>query len=103
MKNIDNIKDHFKNNGATIHDVANVVGVSATTIWRALNNKPRVSQATKTRIEDVAKKLNYRPSLVAQTLRTQKTNIIGVMVQNWLLCLQNFLKNLPKTSILNLQ
>lgn len=65
---------------ATIHDVAANLGVSATTVWRALNNKPRVSNKTRERVLKEAKGLNYRPSMVAQTLRRQKTDIIGVVV-----------------------
>ena len=66
--------------GITIHNLADRLGVSPTTIWRALNGKPRISEKTRQRILDAARGLNYRPSLVAQTLRRQKTNIIGVIV-----------------------
>ncbi len=64
----------------TIHDVARQLGVSSTTVWRALNGSPRVSAKTRARVEALAKRLNYRPSLVAQTLSTGKTQTLGVVV-----------------------
>lgn len=64
----------------TIHDVARQLGVSSTTVWRALNGSSRVSAKTRARVEALAKRLNYRPSLVAQTLSTGKTQTLGVVV-----------------------
>jgi DNA-binding LacI/PurR family transcriptional regulator len=64
----------------TIHDLARHLNVSSTTVWRALNNNPRISPATKERVLTAAKRFNYRPSLVAQTLSRGKTQTLGVVV-----------------------
>jgi LacI family transcriptional regulator len=64
----------------TIHDLARHLDVSSTTVWRALNNNPRISPATKERVLAAAKQFNYRPSLVAQTLSRGKTQTLGVVV-----------------------
>ncbi|MEO6436114.1 MAG: LacI family DNA-binding transcriptional regulator [Tepidisphaeraceae bacterium] len=64
----------------TIHDLARRLKVSSTTVWRALNGSPRVSQTTRKRVQAMARKLNYRPSLIAQTLSTGKTQTLGVIV-----------------------
>jgi LacI family transcriptional regulator, galactose operon repressor len=64
----------------TIHDLARHLNVSSTTVWRALNNNPRISPSTKERVLSAAKRFNYRPSLVAQTLSRGKTQTLGVVV-----------------------
>jgi DNA-binding LacI/PurR family transcriptional regulator len=64
----------------TIHDLARHLNVSSTTVWRALNNNPRISPTTKERVLSAAKRFNYRPSLVAQTLSRGKTQTLGVVV-----------------------
>src|SRR3954469_5969337 len=64
----------------TIHDLARHLNVSSTTVWRALNNNPRISPTTKERVLSAARQFNYRPSLVAQTLSRGKTQTLGVVV-----------------------
>ncbi len=64
----------------TIHDVAARLGVSATTVWNAVNNRGRISSENRRKILDVVRQMNFRPSMVAQTLSGQKTRLIGVMV-----------------------
>jgi LacI family transcriptional regulator len=64
----------------TIHDLARHLNVSSTTVWRALNYNPRISPTTKERVLTAAKRFNYRPSLVAQTLSRGKTQTLGVVV-----------------------
>jgi DNA-binding LacI/PurR family transcriptional regulator len=64
----------------TIQDLAASLNISSTTVWRALNNSPRVSSKTRQRVLRAAKKLNYRPSLVAQTLLRGRTQTLGVVV-----------------------
>jgi DNA-binding LacI/PurR family transcriptional regulator len=64
----------------TIQDLAATLNISSTTVWRALNNSPRVSSKTRQRVLRAAKKLNYRPSLVAQTLLRGRTQTLGVVV-----------------------
>jgi LacI family transcriptional regulator len=64
----------------TIIDLAKKLDISATTVWRALNNSPRVSAKTRKRVLAAAERMNYRPSLVAQTLLRGRTQTVGVVV-----------------------
>lgn len=64
----------------SIDDVAKKAHVSVTTVSRALNNHPYVSDKTKKKIQRAMKELNYYPNNVAQQLRGQKTNLIGVII-----------------------
>jgi DNA-binding LacI/PurR family transcriptional regulator len=64
----------------TIHDVARQLKVSATTVWRALNDRPRVSAATKQRVLRAVERLGYQPSLLAQNLSRGRTQTLGVVV-----------------------
>lgn len=63
-----------------ISDVAEKTGYSITTISRAINDHPYVSEKTKKKIFDAMKELNYYPNNVAQQLRGQGTKLIGVIV-----------------------
>lgn len=65
----------------TMRDVARVAGVSQTTVSFVLNNKPGVAipDETRARIEEAVEQLGYRPNIAAQTLRTNKTNLIGLV------------------------
>ena len=71
---------HMADAPPTIQDLAATLNISSTTVWRALNNSPRVSSKTRQRVLRAAKKLNYRPSLVAQTLLRGRTQTLGVVV-----------------------
>jgi LacI family transcriptional regulator len=67
----------------TIRDVAKKSGFSSTTVSIVLNNAPLaryIPAATKKRIERTAKKLGYRPNLFARSLRSKRSNTVGVMV-----------------------
>src|SRR6478672_6221218 len=63
-----------------INDLAARLKISSTTVWRALNNSPRVSPKTRQRVLAAAERMNYRPSLVAQTLLRGRTQTLGVVV-----------------------
>lgn len=64
----------------TIYDIAKSLGVSSTTVSRALNNHPAVNEKTKKRIYDSASEMGYRFNIFASNLRSKKTNNIGVIV-----------------------
>lgn len=65
----------------TINDVAKAANVSKTTISRYLNGKfEYMSQDTRKRIQSVIEELKYRPSNVAQTLKSNKSGMIGVII-----------------------
>ena len=63
----------------TIKDIAKVAGVSVATVSRALRNDPRSSPNTKSRILEIADKLNYFPDSIAKSLRQKKTHTIGIV------------------------
>jgi LacI family transcriptional regulator len=65
---------------STIHDIARELNVTASTVSRALNNHPSISNSTKQAVERTAKKLNYQPNRIASSLRLGKSNIIGVII-----------------------
>ena len=70
----------MKNNNLTISDVAKQVGVSKTTISRYLNGKYEyMSVELRSRIAGVIDDLNYRPSNIARSLKSQKSQLIGVI------------------------
>lgn len=64
---------------ADMDTIAQQVGVSKTTVYRALHNTGRIHPATRQRILEVAQSLGYRPNLVARSLRTRRTATIGVV------------------------
>jgi LacI family transcriptional regulator len=64
----------------TIHDIAKKLNLSASTISRALNNNPIISEATRKKIKQTAEEMGYRPNVLAANFRTKKTNTIGVIV-----------------------
>jgi LacI family transcriptional regulator len=64
----------------TIYDLARQLNLSIATVSRALNDDPVVSKKTKKRIFDLSQELGYRHNRFASSLRTQKTNTIGVIV-----------------------
>lgn len=68
---------------ATLSEVAKKAGVSMTTVSRVLNDKPTgipISEKTRKKVLRVAEKLDYQPNIIARSLRTKKTGIIGVVV-----------------------
>lgn len=60
-----------------IHEVARAAGVSTTTVSHALNDRGKVSQATRERVRRVAQELGYRPNRIASALRNRRTGVIG--------------------------
>ena len=64
----------------TIHDIAKKLNITASTVSRALNDHPRISEATKKAVQKAALKLNYQPNNIAAALRSGKSNIIGIIV-----------------------
>ena len=66
-------------NMATIWDVAKLAGVSKSTVSRVINNGSTSPEAKKS-VLDAIKKLNYQPSCFAQSIRTQKSMTIALMI-----------------------
>lgn len=70
----------MKNKQATIKDIAREIGVSPSTVSRALNDHPAISAATKEKIKAKAKELKYEPNIVALSLKNRSTKTIGVVI-----------------------
>lgn len=70
------------NNRVTSHDVAQAAGVSRATVSVVLNNLPgiAISDATRQRVLDVAKQLNYSPNSAGRKLASGKSNTIGLVL-----------------------
>ena len=65
---------------ATINDIARKLNITASTVSRALNGHPAISDATKKAVTKTAKKLDYHHNKIASSLRLGKTKIIGVLI-----------------------
>lgn len=70
----------MKSNQVTIKDIARELGISPSTVSRALKDHPDISQETKNLVNELATKLHYRPNVIALSLRSQKSNVIGVII-----------------------
>ena len=70
----------MNNKKATVHDIASKLGITASTVSRALNDHPRISTATKKKVLKAAKEFNYQPNHIAAALRMGKSRLIGVIV-----------------------
>lgn len=65
---------------ATIVDIAKKLGISSSTVSRALSDHPDIRQETKEEVRRVARELNYTPNRIAQSLKNNRTTTIGVIV-----------------------
>lgn len=70
----------MKFEAATIKDIAKALGLSVSTVSRALRDSYEISEATKKRVRDYARQINYRPNPVALSLKEKRTLSIGVVV-----------------------
>jgi DNA-binding LacI/PurR family transcriptional regulator len=67
---------------ATIYDVARESGYSPTVVSHVLNDNPRVSERARVVILAAAKRLHYRPNLLARELGLKRTKLIGILVRD---------------------
>ena len=65
---------------ATIKDIAKALGLSTSTISRALRGSYEISSETKTLVLEYAEKINYRPNPIALSLKERRSLSIGVVV-----------------------
>lgn len=65
---------------ATILDVARLAGVSASTVSRYLNRSAHLSEEAGQLVAQAVRKLDYRPSATARTMRTRRSHCLGVLV-----------------------
>jgi LacI family transcriptional regulator len=65
---------------ATIKDIAKALGISTSTVSRALRDSYEISNATKQIVLDYAKTINYKPNPIALSLKAKKSKSIGVIL-----------------------
>lgn len=70
----------MKRQSVTIKDIARQLGISPSTVSRALKDHFEISEETKKAVKRVAKELNYQPNSLALSLRNSKSNTIGVVI-----------------------
>ncbi|MFN7115762.1 MAG: LacI family DNA-binding transcriptional regulator [Saprospiraceae bacterium] len=64
----------------TIHDIAKAINLTASTVSRALNDHPGISDSTKELVRNAAERLQYRQNKIASSLRSGRTHVIGVII-----------------------
>ena len=70
----------MKSSQATIKDIAKALGISPSTVSRALKDHPDISVATKRAVKELAMQLHYEPNSIALSLRSSSSKIIGVII-----------------------
>ena len=70
----------MKSTKASIRDIAEALNVSVSTVSRALKNHPDISDATCKKVQEYARKVHYRPNVLALGLKHQRSMTIGVIV-----------------------
>ena len=67
----------------TLKEIAGEVGLSVTAVSLVLNNRPcKISEASKQRIREVARRKRYIPNQIARSLVTQRSSTLGLIVPN---------------------
>src|SRR6478752_6541373 len=66
----------------TMRDVAALAGVALKTVSRVVNGVPTVDPELAQRVRSAADKLGYRPNLAASNLRSGRTNIVGLLLED---------------------
>src|SRR5699024_9933220 len=63
----------------TLNDIAKMANVSKSTVSRYLNNGS-VSQKTRKKLDKIVQETGYQPNLLAQSLKDQKSNMVGLII-----------------------
>ncbi|EIM74547.1 LacI family transcriptional regulator [Nitritalea halalkaliphila LW7] len=69
-----------KSHQVTMKEIAKKLQVSVSTVSRALKDSPELHPETKQKIVAMAKEMNYQPNLLAQSLRSSRSKVLGVIV-----------------------
>lgn len=70
----------MRSSQTTIKDIAKALGISPSTVSRALKDHPDISEKTKKAVNELAKKLKYRPNAIALSLRSSRSHTIGILI-----------------------
>ena len=65
---------------ATIYEVSKLASVSLATVSRVINKNSRVSDKTRKKVLDAMTELGYRPNSIAQSLASNRSNSVGILV-----------------------
>jgi LacI family transcriptional regulator len=68
------------NSKTTLKQLSKELNVSVSTVSKALNNSPEISDKTIKRVKELAKLYGYKPNPVAVSLKRNKTNTIGILI-----------------------
>lgn len=66
----------------TLKQIAKDLGLSVSTVSKALSDSHEIGTLTKKRVQEYAKLQNYKPNTMAKNLKNQRTNTIGVIIPN---------------------
>ena len=64
----------------TLEEIAKLAKVSRSTVSRVINDDPKVSEATRERVQAVVHRLNYHPNAAARGLAAGRTRILGLLI-----------------------
>lgn len=70
----------MRSSQVTIKDIARILGISASTVSRALKDHPDINVDTKKAVNELAVKLKYQPNAVALSLKNSRSSTIGVII-----------------------
>lgn len=65
---------------STLKKLSQVLGISISTVSRALKDHPDISESTKTKVKELATAMEYEPNNFAVQLRTRQSNVLGIMI-----------------------
>jgi len=65
---------------STLKKLSEALGISISTVSRALKNHPDIAESTKKRVKELAAALEYEPNTYAVQLRTRQSNVLGILV-----------------------
>ena len=77
------MSSEIKKKDITIYDLAENLKISPSTVSRALNDHTSIGDKTKTAVKKLALEMGYKPNVIASSLRTNKSNTIGIIV-SWI-------------------
>ncbi len=69
-------------NQVTSIDVAKLAGVSQPTVLRVLDPESPISPSSRAKVPDTATELGYTPNVIARSLKSRNTNIVGIIMAN---------------------
>lgn len=70
----------MRSSQVTIKDIARILGISPSTVSRALKDHPDINADTKRAVNELAEKLKYQPNAVALSLKRSRSNTIGIII-----------------------